>query len=290
MKVLVTGGAGFLGSHVADSLQDAGHDVTILDRMDSQWVRDGQRFIKGKLEDDAVLEKALEDQEAVYHFAAMGDLDECVINPVEAAYFNVWGTVKLAERCLKQGINRFLYGSTVYVHSRTGSFYRASKQSAESFLEVFRDQEGMELTVLRYGSLYGPRAGSNNSIRKLLEQALLNGRIEYYGTGQERREFIHVHDAARASVEALQDEHNGACLTLTGPEFYTYADLLELLREMWPTQLEIKCEPSQREAHYRMTPYHYIPRSGKKLIVNPFTDLGQGLLECLSLLKKDNYD
>ena len=286
MKVLVTGGSGFLGSHVADALTSAGHEVTIFDRQPSPWLQSGQRFVEGDLESESSLEEALQGQEAVYHFAALADLDQCVNQPILAAQLNVMGSIRLAERCLALGIRRFLFGSTVYVYSRSGSFYRASKQAAETFLEEFQEQEGLELTILRYGSLYGPRAGANNSIGKLLGQAWEHGRIVYHGTGEERREFIHVLDAARASVEALQSQYAGTCLTLTGPEVYRYHEILELLQEMWPTPLTVELQPSERKAHYHLTPYQYAPRSGQKLIVNPFTDLGQGLLDCLNEMQQ----
>lgn len=278
-----------MGSHVADALTAAGHEVTIFDQAPSPWLQHSQRFLQGNLESEADLQQALEGQEAIYHFAALADLDECVGRPTQTARLNVLGTVRLAEFSLQHNIQRFLFGSTVYVYSRSGSFYRASKQAAEAFLEEFREQ-GLDLTILRYGSLYGPRAGTNNSISKLLRQAWEQGKIVYYGSGDERREFIHVLDAARASVEALDHQHNGSCLTLTGPEVYRYHEILELLQEMWPTPLEIELQPSERKAHYHLTPYQYAPRSGQKLIVNPFTDLGQGLLDCLNALHQGEAD
>ena len=110
MKVLVTGGSGFLGSHVADALQEAGHEVTILDLKRSPWLQDGQSFLQGDINDENLLEKALDDQEAVYHFAAISSIDECLVKPIEVTQINVGATVKIAEKCIKKGVKKFIFG------------------------------------------------------------------------------------------------------------------------------------------------------------------------------------
>ena len=286
MKVLVTGGSGFLGSHVADILDDQGHKVTILDKSKSKWLRDSQNFIEGTIENSDTLQEAVTNQDAIYHFAGIADIDDCLKHPIDTAKINVIATVKLADICLKKKIKRLFFGSTVYVYSRSGSFYRASKQSAESFLEVYKDL-GLPLTILRYGSLYGPRASLNNSIKKILVQAMEKKHIVYKGTGDERREFIHVIDAARASVEMLSSEDSNSCITITGPDVFTYKEILNMICEMMPDEIKVEYQKSTKNEHYYITPYQYSPRSGKKFIINPFTDMGQGLLDFIESMKKE---
>jgi UDP-glucose 4-epimerase len=140
----------------------------------------------------------------------------------------------------------------------------------------------LKYTCLRYGSLYGPRADERNSIYRLIQQALQNGKISYQGSGEELREFIHVLDAAQSSVKVLEIEYENTYITLTGREKMRYADLLEMIREMMGNKIDVEITPSSRKAHYRITPYNFSPKLGLKLTSNPHIDMGQGLLQCLA--------
>src|SRR5687768_4311005 len=128
LTACVVGGSGFLGSHVADALVEAGHRVRILDRTPSQWLREGQEMIVGDILDPGVVERAISGCSVVYNFAAIADLDEALSLPVETVRVNVLGNVQLLEACRRHRVERYVYASTVYVHSREGGFYRCSKQ------------------------------------------------------------------------------------------------------------------------------------------------------------------
>ena len=131
MRILVLGGSGFLGSHVADQLILAGHDVRVFDRESSPWLHPDQEMIVGDLSDQYAMDEAIKGCDVVYNFAAIADLDEALSKPVETARINVLGNVQVLEACLKARIQRYIYASTVYVYSRDGGFYRCSKQAAE---------------------------------------------------------------------------------------------------------------------------------------------------------------
>jgi len=282
MNILVTGGSGFIGSHVADALSESGYDVSILDIKASPYLREGQHMVVGDILDETLLGKVVADKYAVYHFAGIADIDECARKPVQAAQYNILGTVKLLEACRKAGVQRFVFASSAYVYSDSGYFYRSSKQACESFIENFHELYGLEYTCLRYGSLYGDRADDRNSIYRLIRQAMAEGKITYRGTGDEIREYIHVRDAADISVKILSPEFANQHILLTGPEKMRYLDLLEMIREMLGNRIEIEVLPSERKAHYRVTPYNFRPRLGKKMLINPHIDMGQGLLQCMA--------
>ncbi|HNW93643.1 MAG TPA: NAD(P)-dependent oxidoreductase, partial [bacterium] len=156
MKITVCGGSGFLGSHVADALTRAGHTVTVFDKTASPYLQPGQQMIQGDILDGAALAAAVRGADAVYHLAALADIAEN--NPQAIAEANVIGTINLLEACRVAGVRRFIFASSVYVYSDKGSFYRCSKQAAELFIEEYRQRYGLRYTILRYGSLYGPRA------------------------------------------------------------------------------------------------------------------------------------
>lgn len=282
MKIVITGGSGFIGSHIADALSDAGHEVTIFDIRKSSHLRSDQKMIVGDILDQKSLNKIIKDQDVVYHFAGIADIDECSTRPVDTAKYNILGTVYLLDTCRKADIYRFVFASSAYVYSNSGSFYAASKQACESFIENFSKLYGLKYTCLRYGSLYGQRADERNSIYRLIREAIQTGKIVYRGTGEEVREFIHVQDAAQISVAILQPEFENQHIILTGTEKMRYLDLLEMIKEMLDNKIEIEILPSEREAHYKITPYNFSPRLGRKMVNNPYIDMGQGLLQCMA--------
>ena len=281
MNILVTGGSGFLGSHVSDALSDTGHSVTIFDIHESPYLRPDQSMCIGDLMDMDQMEPCLKGMDVVYHFAGIADIDECKVRPVDTAKFNVLGTVQLLETCRRVGVRRFVFASSAYVYSDAGFFYRSSKQACESFIENYADLYNLKYTCLRYGSLYGPRADERNSIYKLILQAVKEGKITYQGTGDELREFIHVQDAAQSSVQILDPKYENCYISLTGKEKMQYSVLLEMIKEMLGNRIEIEIKPSTRKAHYRITPYNFSPKLGMKLSNNPHVDMGQGLLQCI---------
>jgi len=294
MKILVTGGSGFLGSHVADALTNAGHDVTIFDIHHSSYLKQGQKMIVGDILDEKVINKAVKNNKVVYHFAGIADIDECAKKPVDTAKYNILATVYLLEACKNNNIKRFVFASSAYVFSDAGYFYKISKQTCESFIENYSELYGLPYTCLRYGSLYGDRADERNSIYKLLKDAILTKKITYKGEGDEIREFIHVRDAAQSSVDILDKKYENQNIILTGTEKFTYVQLLETIKEIMKNKIEINIRPSSRKAHYKLTPYNFIPKFGKKIVCNPHIDMGQGLLLCMTEIYEkfhsENFD
>lgn len=284
MHTLITGGSGFIGSHVADALSEHGHDVTIFDIQKSPYLRSGQKMIVGNILDQDILDQIVDGKDVVYHFAGIADIDECATRPVDTAKYNILGTVQLLESCRKARIKRFVFASSAYVFSDSGDFYRSSKQACESFIENYSRIYGLKYTCLRYGSLYGDRADERNSIYRLIKYAIKNGKITYHGTGDEIREYIHVRDAAQISVKILEPEFENQHIILTGTEKMRYRDLLEMIKEMLGNKVEIEILPSERKAHYKITPYNFSPKLGRKLVNNPHIDMGQGLLRCMAEL------
>jgi len=289
MKAVVFGGAGFLGSHVADALSEAGHEVTIYDLLESPYSRPGQVSIVGDIMNQEKVETVLEGAEFVYNLAGIADLDHAVAQPKETIRSNILGNAIVLDACIKQNIRRYVYASTIYVYSEKGGFYRCSKQACETYIEEFHRKFGLEFTILRYGTLYGSRANDRNSIYRYLKQALIEKKIVVSATGEERREYIHVRDAAQMSVKILDSKYANMHLTLTGHQSIYFKDLLNTVREILGNQLEIVWHKGlgANGNHYEMTPYTYSPKAGHKLTSNVYTDLGQGLIEVLAEIDRE---
>ena len=205
-NAIVFGGSGFLGSHVADNLSEHGYNVTLFDIQPSPYIRPDQTMIVGDILNSDKVNNALKNQNVVFHFAGLSDLDKGTDQPLEVVNQNILGTINLLNGAVKNNIKRFVFASTIYVYSRLGGFYRCSKQATELFIEEFKSRYGLDYTILRYGSLYGTRANDSNGVRRYLLQALRDGKITYPGTGDEMREYINVKDAARLTTDILSPE------------------------------------------------------------------------------------
>jgi len=289
-RVCVIGGSGFLGSHVADALSDAGHQVSVYDRRASSWLRSDQEMVIGDLLDAERLSFAISGCEYVYNFAALADLNEALDKPLETVRINVLGNTNVLEACRLNGVKRFFYASTVYVYSRQGSFYRCSKQSAEHYVEEYQASYGLDYTVLRYGSLYGPRSDHQNGLWRIVNEALKTGKIRYAGSAEAMREYIHVEDAARASVAALGEEFRNQHVVLTGQEPMRVMDLLKMLGEILGIPQAVEFEETPYAGHYVRTPYAYQPKLGRKYVPPMHVDLGQGLLQLIGEIQNIHTD
>ncbi len=292
MKILVAGGSGFLGSHVADALTAAGHDVVIFDRVPSPWLQPQQTMITGDVLDRAAVAAACAGAGAVYNFAGVADIDEAADDPTGVITANVVGTANLLAAARTAGAQRFVFASSVYVYSDKGSFYRCSKQACELLVEEYQQRYGLDYTILRYGSVYGPRSDARNWVRAMLRAALRDGVINRMGDGNELREYIHAFDAAQSSVAILAPAYANQHLILTGGTAIRIADLLTMVQEMLAPhrQVQVNFQPATEASHYEITPYVFKPRLARKLVPNPQIDLGQGLLDLLHELNETRKD
>jgi UDP-glucose 4-epimerase len=280
---LVTGGAGFLGSHIADELSDRGYKVKILDRTPSAWLREGQQMVLGDILDRQDVESAIAGTDYVFHLAGFSDLNAARNEPQATARLNIEGTINVLEAANRAGTERFVFASTIYVYSREGGFYRCSKQACEAYIEEFGRNFDLPYTILRYGSLYGPRSDERNGVFRLLLQALNGQTIRHHGTPDDTREYIHVEDAARLSVDALDGRYADQHLVLTGQHPMRIRDLFKMFSEILGRSVDVRYDDAETRpnGHYTVTPYSFQPRVGRKLTTNLSVDMGQGILQIL---------
>lgn len=285
--VIVFGASGFLGSHVADALSATGYQVRLFDRSPSPFQKTNQEMIVGDIMDLQQVIDAVKGADIVYNFAAIADIDEAHDKPVATAAINVLGNTHVLEAARLAHARRFVFASSVYVYSESGSFYRASKQAAERFTETYHDRYGLEYNILRYGSLYGRRSDRRNGIYRMLHEAIMHHTITYKGSGNAMREYIHVEDAARLSVQVLAPEYANRHLILTGQEKLRIRDVMTMISEIMPWPITLHFDEANAVHHYEITPYAFQPRIGRKLVLNEHVDLGQGLLDCIREIHQD---
>ena len=281
MKATVFGGSGFLGSHVADALTRAGYETTIFDIRKSPYLQQGQEMIVGNIIDKMTVEKAIRGRDVVYNFAGLADIEEAHNKPIETVENNILGTTIILESCRQNKVKRFVFASTIYVYSDVGSFYRSSKQACELIIENYREVYNLAYTILRYGSLYGPRSDERNYMYRILKQAITEDRITSFGKGDDLREYIHVLDAAQYSVEILSQEFENQRVIITGAQAMKRVELLTMIKEMPGNRIEIDFRPVNSELHYDITPYSFSPKIARVYRGDSYLDLGQGILQCL---------
>jgi len=280
--VTVFGGAGFLGGHVSDQLSKSGYKVRIFDKQKSLWLRDDQEMIIGDLLDEEAVSEAIKGAGVVYNFAAIADLNVALSEPKETMQVNVLGNVNVLEGCREHGVVRLVYASTVYVNSREGGFYRISKQASEQLVEEYQQLYGLEYTILRYGSIYGPRSDEHNGLFRIVRDAIKNNVVRYEGHPESLREYIHVEDVARSSVAVLGKEFCNEIIVLTGQEAMRVYDMLKMLAEIMGIPGQVEFIEAQYKGHYVRTPYAYEHKVGRKYIQSLHVDLGQGLLQLIN--------
>lgn len=223
MKVLVTGGAGFIGSHVVDALLQAGIAAAVLDDLSagrSENLPPEVALYREDIRSAACGEiLAREKPECVIHHAAQVSVAKSLADPDADASVNIAGTINLLEHCRRRGVRKIIYASSAAVYGdperlplteeaacRPLSPYGVSKSAAEHYLAVYAANYGIRFTVLRYANIYGPRQardGEGGVITIFTDDLLAGRNLTIYGDGQQTRDFIYVGDAAAANVLAL---------------------------------------------------------------------------------------
>jgi len=229
VKILVTGGAGFIGSHVAEAYLLAGHDVVIVDDLSMGFrenIPTGARFVEMSITEDAFSDFVQAEKfDAINHHAAHMELRVSVDKPVHDATINVLGSLRLLEAARACGVGHVVLASTTAV---LGEFiqlpateehpvrpiapYGVSKRAMELYAEYERVTHGMSITTLRYTNVYGPRQnphGESGVIAIFLEKFMKGAVPTIHGDGAQERDYIHVHDVAAANLVALEQRVQG---------------------------------------------------------------------------------
>ena len=287
-KVVVFGGSGFIGSYVVEELINNGYEVIAADLNSSKYVNE-KYFIKCDILDVKAVNEIVKNASIVYNFAGFANLDDAIANPIKALELNVMGNLNVLEACKNNNIKRFVYASSAYAMSDKGSFYGISKLTSEKLTEEYYKKFGLEFTIIRYGSVYGERDYHNNYIYNLVKNAMQTGAINHSGDGEEVREYIHAADVAKLALQVIEsDEFINEHLILTEVERMHRKELFDMINEILGNKLEIKLNNDGYHNHYRTTPYSFHPTRSKKLVANPYIDMGQGILECMKDIEENN--
>jgi UDP-glucose 4-epimerase len=247
VRVLVTGGGGFIGSHVVDRLIERGITPRIFDLSASPYHSPLEvETFTGSITDPANLDLAMRDCDAVIHLAAVADVAHVHADPVLAEEVNTRGTLNVLEAACRTNVGRVVYGSTTWVYSDCAEqavdedtpipaprhLYTATKLAGETYCAGYAELFDLESTVLRFGIPYGPRARAAGVVAKFTDLALEGKALTIAGDGSQCRSFIYVEDLAAGIVAALAPEAASRTYNLSGDEVVTILEIAETVQEM----------------------------------------------------------
>ncbi|MEN3007678.1 SDR family oxidoreductase [Pseudothermotoga sp.] len=285
-NVLVTGGVGFIGSHLVDALLRAGHRVVVVDNLSSGRIENLNRqalFYQQSIEDEEMMERIfmLHRFDYVFHLAAQASVSVSVKQPTKDAVTNVIGSLVLLEKSVKYNVKKFIFSSTggaIYgedapiptneeVVAKPISPYGIAKRSVEMYLEFFKREKNLDYVSLRYGNVYGPRQDPNGEagVVAIFTSRMLKGEeVFIFGDGEYVRDYVYVSDVVEANLLSMRPEISGIFNIATGVGT-TVNQLFRMLSEL---------------TGYAKSPIYTEPRKG---------DLRRSVLDCSKAEKVLNW-
>jgi UDP-glucose 4-epimerase len=262
MRTLVTGGGGFIGSHVVDRLMAAGHDVHVVDLRPPH--RPDVGHVAADINDLDALVVAFAGADAVFHLAAYADVNDVSREPVDATDANIVGVAKVWEACRRNDVGRAILASTVWVYNGAaadgdgpldehaafrlddmGHLYTSSKVAAEMVAHSYKTLYEQDFTILRYGIPYGPRMRDSLVIPKFVGMALRGEPLTIQGDGSQYRNYVYVEDLAEAHVLALRPEAANETFNLEGREKISIRAMVESIGEALGRPVDVTYTPAR---------------------------------------------
>jgi nucleoside-diphosphate-sugar epimerase len=304
MRVLVSGGAGFIGSHLVDKLIEQGHYVYALDNF-STGKMSNLSEVKGSknleiIRSDirrisASLIAKLKRVEGICHLAAMADVRASIDNPILTSDVNVMGTLRVLETAKTLKVKRVVFASSAAVYGLAEEFpideemkmapispYGASKAACELYCRAFEESTGVETVSLRYFNVYGPRqtAGQYSGVIAKFAGNLLRGEaLEIFGDGSQSRDFVYVDDVVDATIRALQRKLESRAFNIASGVEITISDLSEIMQTLVEKHSSVRfLSPRPGDPHRGLAD---IKRARIELEYNPRTSFKDGLAKTI---------
>ena len=265
-NILITGGLGFIGSHIADKLMESNH-ITIIDNLSTGNIKnlknpehENLKIVKEDLR-NSNLKDLTSDIDYIFHLAAMASVPLSVENPIECNDVSVNATVKLLKAAADNDVEKIVFSSSSAVYGENRNMplketeplmptspYAASKASCELYLRSFHDSYGLNYAALRYFNVFGPKQDKNSQYAAVIPNfisALLEGeQAIIYGDGEQTRDFVYVGDVVRANIAACESDYNGVVNVASG-EKLTINRLYEIVKDTLGSDLEPDYQPER---------------------------------------------
>ena len=314
-KILVTGGAGFIGSHIVDRLLNEGFEVTVIDNLDTGRLenfanhqsRKEFHLIKGDIRDFGLINELMKDVDVVFHEAALASVVFSVQNPILTNDINVTGTLNLLKASSDLHVKRFIYASSAAVYGDTQSPikredmnpnptspYGVSKLAAENYVKLFHKLYGLETVSLRYFNVYGPRqrfdiqCAYGGAITIFTNRLLKNMPPIIYGDGEQTRDFVYIQDVIEANILALNNKNAaGEVFNIGTGKNISINQIAEILKDKMNRKnlKNIYADPRPTDIRHG---YADITKAKKILGYSPKFSIEEGLTKLVKWYVKNN--
>ncbi len=309
MHILVTGGAGFIGGHLAESFVEAGHDVTSLDilepfydlglkehnidaaRQAATTTGGSYEFVEGSTTDKPLVDEVVEDVDVIYHQAAQAGVRASVEEPTKVTEYNINGSQTILEAARRHGVERVVNASSSSVYGKPEylpydeahpnepvSPYGASKLAVEHYMRVYNEVYGLPTVSLRYFTVYGPRMRPNMAISNFVSRCMRGKPPEIYGDGKQTRDFTYVDDIVEANHSLLTDDSaDSETMNIGSTDNIDIATLAEVVRDEIDPGLNIEYTEA-REGDAEHT-HADISKATRLIGYEPTRDICEGVRE-----------
>ena len=227
------------------------------------------------------LDKATKKIHTVFHFAASADLTRSNEKPFETIEHNIIGTAKLLRLCVKNNVKKIVFASSIYARSEQGGIYSTSKLSSEMIIEKICKRFGIKFVVLRFGTVYGDRANSFNTVQNFINSAKKKKNIFRQTRGNEIRSYIHVKDVAKITLMSLQKKYENGFYNVFGNKNIIVRDLLNVIKGFSPDLKIFYSKVDKKKYNYKVNPFTYKLRLGKKLKLKKYIPINEGIKSLL---------
>jgi len=304
MNLLVTGGAGFIGSHLVERLLSEGHRVVGLDNFDEFYdpalkrrnltralQTPGFRLVEGDLRDEERLRNIFQEEnfEMVAHLAARAGVRPSLENPLLYTEVNIRGTLNLLEACKNSGVRRFVFASSSSVYGNNPKIpfaeddpvdnpispYAATKKAGELICYTYHHLYGLDIACLRYFTVYGPRQRPEMAIHQFTRLIHQDKKISLFGDGSSRRDYTYIDDAVEGTMGALFREHGYEIYNIGESQTTTLSQLIQSIEEKVGKKARVDYLPAQPGDVQRT--FADIRKAGAKLGYRPRTGIQEGL-------------
>ena len=306
MRTLVTGGAGFIGSHIVEELLRSGNSVRVLDNFTSgrrenlEALPGKPEILEGDLRDAAMVKVAVRQVEVIFHLAAFISVPKSIADPETCFTVNVGGTVNLLEAARQAGTRKVVVSSSAAVYGNTNVFptseetplqplspYAVSKQVNELYAGLYTKTLGLPVTALRYFNVYGPRQRPDSdyaaAIPIFVRRLAAGEPVTIHGDGKQSRDFIFVKDVVRANLLAAEAGAAGEAINICTGHETSLLDLLEELSELSPTHPQVRFDGPRPGDIYRSAG---CPEKAIKMLgFTPETSITEGLKQTVEWMK-----
>ena len=249
-KILITGANGFVGKNLTNLLKKK-YTVYAVDYLSNQK-HTSKEIINLNLVNKKLIFKFFKNKtiDYIFHLASISDIDYSVKYPKKTLQNNINSLLNILELAVEKKIKRIIFSSTIYAYSKQGSFYRISKLTCEELLQEYNRLYNLQFVVIRYGSIYGFDKNNNNSILKMINQAVTNKNIIRLGNGNEKRYFIHIDDVIKITEKMMFiNIKKNRYFDILGCQVYSIKDVIKLIKNILP---DVKVN-----YNHKVDPHHY---------------------------------